>query len=144
MIRCKQFECTEGLKDMCCHECHDESCKERCTLKHDKCGHSFNDGSKLPAPFQTKALAVMQQIADLDKQKKLLEAQDKEVRQELQRCMDEYGIKSFENEILKITYIEPTTRTTLDSARLKKELPAVAEKYSKRSLVKGTVRIEVK
>ena len=94
--------------------------------------------------FQSKALAVMQNIAALDKQKKQLEAQDKVVRQELQKLMDEHGIKKFENEILAITYVEPTTRTTIDSARLKKELPAVAEKYSKISQVKSSVRIEVK
>ena len=94
--------------------------------------------------FQTKAMAVMREIAELDRMKKQLEAKDKVVRQELQEAMDKYGIKKFENDILKVTYVEPTTRTTIDSARLKKELPAVAEKYTKTSQVKGSVRIEVK
>ena len=89
-------------------------------------------------------MVIMQKIAELDLQKKQLEAQDKAVRQELQAAMDKYGVKKFENDILKITYVEPSTRTSIDSARLKKELPAVAEKYSKISQVKGSVRIEVK
>ena len=66
------------------------------------------------------------------------------VRQELQEAMDKYGVKKFENDILKITYVEPTTRTSIDSARLKQELPAIAEKYTKVSQVKGSVRIDVK
>ena len=94
--------------------------------------------------FQSKALATMQTIADLDLQKKQLEAQDKVVRQQLQELMDQYGIKKFENDILKITYVEPTTRTTIDSKKLKEDLPAIAEKYSKVTQVKGSVRIEVK
>lgn len=102
------------------------------------------DNNQELALFQSKAIAVMQGIAELDRQKKLLEAQDKTLRQELQEAMDKYGVKKFENDILKITYVEPTTRTTIDSARLKKELPAVAEKYSKISQVKGSVRIDVK
>ena len=94
--------------------------------------------------FQNNAIAVMRKIAELDLQKKQLEAQDKAVRQELQEAMDKYGIKKFENDILKVTYVEPTTRTSIDSARLKKELPAIAEKYTKTTAVKGSVRIEVK
>ena len=58
--------------------------------------------------------------------------------------MDKYGVKKFENDILKITYVEPTTRETIDSKKLKAELPAVAAKYTKISQVKGSVRIEVK
>jgi predicted phage-related endonuclease len=96
------------------------------------------------ALFHNKAMVIMQNIANLDKQKKQLEAQDKVLRQDLQKAMDKYGVKKFENDILKITYVEPTTRTAIDSARLKKELPAIAEKYSKTSQVKGSVRIEVK
>jgi uncharacterized protein YpuA (DUF1002 family) len=95
-------------------------------------------------PFQSKAMAIMQKIVDLNIQKKQLEAQDKDVRQQLEKVMGEYGITSFENDLLKVTYVAPTTRTTIDSAKLKKELPAVAEKYTKISQVKGSVRIEVK
>jgi predicted phage-related endonuclease len=40
--------------------------------------------------------------------------------------------------------VEPTTRTTIDSKKLKEDLPAIAEKYSKTTVVKGSVRIDVK
>ena len=94
--------------------------------------------------FQSKAMAVMQEIADNDRLRKQLDAKDKAVRQELQEAMDKYGIKKFENDILKVTYVEPTTRSTIDSKKLKEELPAIAEKYTKTTVVKGSVRIEVK
>ena len=145
MTRCK--EAPEGCKmgGICCFECEIMgSCDDACDTDIKTCGCSIVEETTELTLFQSKAMAVMQGIAKLDRQKKLLEAQDKTLRQELQEAMDKYGIKKFENDILKITYVEPTTRSTIDSARLKKELPAVAEKYSKISQVKGSVRIEVK
>ena len=146
MIKCKEAECDYGNGDICCNECSQVGCDMRCDYHHTACDLSFTDEVETTdiALFQSNAMVIMQKIADLDLQKKQLEAQDKAVRQELQEAMDKYGVKKFENDILKITYVEPTTRTSIDSARLKKELPAVAEKYSKISQVKGSVRIEVK
>lgn len=146
MIKCKEGACPHGQGVTCCHGCSVVDCNDRCDDDVNTCGNSIIEDTKSAdlVPFQSKAMVIMQRIADLDLQKKQLEAQDKEVRQQLQKAMAEYGIKSFENDILKVTYIAPSTRTTIDSAKLKKELPAVAEKYTKISQVKGSVRIEVK
>ena len=55
-----------------------------------------------------------------------------------------HDIKKLESDRLLITYIAPTTRQTIDSARLKKELPDVAKEYAKTSEVKETVRITLR
>ncbi len=145
MFKCKVGECPRGQGNLCCFNCSDrDGCHDRCEKTPDDCGHSVKKETTDVVPFQSKAMAIMQKIVDLNIQKKQLEAQDKEVRQQLEKVMGEYGIKQFENDLLKVTYVEPTTRTTIDSAKLKKELPAVAEKYTKVSQVKGSVRIEVK
>lgn len=143
MIKCKLDGCNKQI--VCCKECPDaKGCEDRCDLDPNICGDSeFAETTDLTL-FQSKAIAIMQEIADLDRMKKQLEAKDKVVRQELQEAMDKYGIKKFENEILKVTYVEPTTRSTIDSKKLKEELPAIAEKYTKTTVVKGSVRIEVK
>ncbi len=150
MIGCKDGGCKDH-GTICCRVCPEvEYCDvANCSCSKDpcNCGHSIMDEPETTNEltlFQNKAMVVMRKIAELDIQKKQLEAQDKAVRQELQEAMDKYGIKKFENDILKVTYVEPTTRTSIDSARLKKELPAIAEKYTKTSQVKGSVRIEVK
>ena len=143
MIKCKEFECDNGKGFICCCEC-DEICENSCTYFPSNCGNAIKEENTELTLFQSNAMAIMQEIANLDRMKKELDAKDKVMRQELQEVMDKYGVKKFENDILKITYVEPTTRTTIDSTRLKKELPAVAEKYSKISQVKGSVRIEVK
>lgn len=144
MIRCNELGCEHGKGFICCCECND-SCKDRCEENPQNCGGAIVEETTTDMTlFQSNALAIMREIAELDRQKKQLEAQDKVVRQQLQEAMDKYGVRKFENDILKITYVEPTTRSTIDSTRLKKELPAIAEKYSKVSQVKGSVRIEVK
>ena len=66
------------------------------------------------------------------------------MKSKLLEAMEKNGIKLFENDKVKFMYIAPTTRTSIDSAKLKKELPDVAEKYSKTSNVSASVRITVK
>lgn len=144
-MKCKNGECARGHGNRCCAVCSDRNgCTDACDSIPEECGWCEQEATTDVIPFQSKAMAIMQKIVDLNIQKKQLEAQDKDVRQQLEKVMGEYGIKQFENDLLKVTYVEPTTRTTIDSAKLKKDLPAVAEKYTKVSQVKGSVRIEVK
>ena len=42
----------------------------------------------------------------------------------------------------KLTYVSPSTRNTIDSKKLKEEEPAIAEKYTKTTNVKATIRLE--
>ena len=60
--------------------------------------------------------------------------------------MTEQGVDSWEtrNKSLLITRVAPSTKPTIDSARLKADLPEIAEKYTKISNVKGYVRITVR
>ena len=66
------------------------------------------------------------------------------MREKLREAMEKYGVKSFETPEIKFTYVAPTTRTSIDSTKLKKDLPDVAAKYSKTSKVSASVKITVK
>jgi hypothetical protein len=59
-------------------------------------------------------------------------------------AMEKSGIKSFENDLLKITYVAPSTRSSIDTVKLKKDLPEIADKYTRSIPVKGSLRITVK
>lgn len=83
-------------------------------------------------------------IKAIEERKKAAEAQAVELRAALMAAMEANGVTSFENERIKLTYVAPTTRTTIDSARLKKEMPEVAEEYTKTSNVKASLRITLK
>lgn len=151
MFKCKEAMDAKCGKNCCCLECNeldtcDEACESVCGGKYkhpSECSEAFEETADLVV-FETNAATVIQEIANIANQKKALEEQDKEMRAELERVMDLYGVKSFENDIIKISYVEPTTRTTIDSAKLKKKYPTIAEECSKTSEVKGSVRITVK
>lgn len=88
--------------------------------------------------------AAEQEIKKFDLLKKEVEKQADLLKQRLIEAMRTQNIKSFENEAIKITYVAPTTRATIDSARLKKELPEIAEQYTKISNTSDSVRITLK
>ena len=83
-------------------------------------------------------------IKQIEEQKKAAEEQAAELRAALMKAMEANGVTSFENESIKITYVAPTTRTAIDSTKLKKEMPEIAEKYAKTSNVKASLRITLK
>jgi len=78
---------------------------------------------------------------ELDRQKKEIDRQMSEITDTVKDLMRDKGIKTFENDLVKITYVAPSTRETIDSAKLKKEMPDIAAKYTKTSEVKDSVRI---
>lgn len=83
-------------------------------------------------------------IAQADMMKKEAEARLNEVKEAVQKAMEENDVKSFENDTIKITYVAPVEKETIDSARLKKELPNVARDFTKKVTQKASVRITVK
>lgn len=146
MIKCKQAIKFGSIcnKICCCLDCEErEGCKDVCTDVRENCPDAFEEKDAL-ATMQTEAAAIIKAVADLALQKKQVEEREKEVRGQLVAAMEKFGVKSFENETVKFVYVAPTTKTTIDSAKLKKELPDVAEKYSKTSDVSASVRITVK
>lgn len=67
----------------------------------------------------------------------------KELKEELIETMESNGITDgFETNGLKVIYKKPSTRTTLDSKKVKEDLPEIFEKYSKTSDVKSSVSLE--
>ena len=65
---------------------------------------------------------LLKQIADIINHKKELEEQEKaEIKVKVKEAMEKYNIKKFESDILNITYVAESTKTSIDSAKLKKE-----------------------
>lgn len=149
MIKCKIAGDAACGKSCCCLEC-EQTCVDICeyvaTGKCEDpktCENAVLEGGEMVA-FKEKTLTVIQAIADIASKKKELEEQDKKMREQLEAAMEQHNIKSFENDLVKITYTEPSKRISVDSAKLKKNYPDVYAECSKTSDVKGSVRITVK
>ena len=152
MVKCKQAieNSTSCGKVCCCYECEDrERCPDVCGnvgVMEDyasACEDAISEEQEMVV-FKSSVLAITQTIANIATEKKRLEDDDKRMREELEKAMNDYGVTSFENEFVKITHVDPTTKVTVDSKKLKTELPDIYEKYSKVSDVKGYVKISVK
>lgn len=89
------------------------------------------------AEISTKISQTIEAIEKLEEVVKLF-------REAVLSEMQLKGIKKFDNGQISITYIEPTTRVSIDSKKLKEELPDVYSKYSKISDVKASVKISKK
>lgn len=146
MTICKTAEgnCPRNLV-ICCGECeYRNGCAERCpTNTMEGCHNKEVVGDELEV-FTASVPDVIASMTNLLQLKKDLEEQEKVMKQKLLEAMETYGVKAFENDQIKLTYVAPTTRTAIDTARLKKDHPQIAADYSKTSEVSASVRITVK
>jgi hypothetical protein len=81
------------------------------------------------------------EMDELDTQKKEIENRSNLIIETVKGLMRDKGIKCFENDLIKLTYVAPTTRETIDTKKLKADLPEIAAKYIKTSEIKDSVRI---
>jgi len=143
MMRCKfaiddKNECTN-----CCFFCDKkDTCKDACGDIEEKCEQQVEETDL--QVIQSAVPDVLIAITDIAVQKKRLEKQEKVMKQKLLQAMEEHGVKSFETPEVKFMYVAPTTRTTIDSKKLKADHPDLVEAYSKTSNVSASVRITVK
>jgi len=93
-------------------------------------------------PNDEEALLV---ITQAKKQQEELDLFFKKLKAVLEEQAEKKGVIPYvDNDVIRISYKQGHTRTTIDSKKLKEELPDVAEKYSKTTNVKGSWTIELK
>ena len=73
-----------------------------------------------------------------------LENEKKMLMDALQGAMEENGIRSFENNHLKITYIDETDVEMFDKKLFREEHPTMYDEYVKMSPRKAYVKVTVK
>jgi len=73
--------------------------------------------------FNQQHVQVFKDLALVTKSKKQLEAQEKEYKKQLEEAMDLYGIKSIDNDHLKITRVEPKPSVSIDLVKLEDKEP---------------------
>jgi predicted phage-related endonuclease len=144
-IKCKN-DCPESKFDGCCCVCpyrDNGECEPCDKTEPQDCPDAVFEGTGLEV-FQNKAAAIIKKISLIVSQKAEIEKAEKEMREELQKAMDKHGVKKFDNDVIKVTYVEASTRTSIDSTKLKAQQPDIYEKFSKTNPVKAFVKIELK
>lgn len=84
----------------------------------------------------------IEMMRKLEALKSAVEERQKAINEQLINIFKAKGIKSFKSDTLNITYVEPTTRQSVDNAKLKAD--GLYEKYCKTTNVKESIRITIK
>lgn len=75
---------------------------------------------------------------------KQLEDREEELKEKAMSYMAGKQLKLFENDEIKLTYVEPSKRVILDSQRLRKEKPNLFDEYKTETVIKENLRITLK
>lgn len=84
---------------------------------------------------------VIEKIKDFKKAKAQMDLVEKELNKSLKEAMEKVGLKKFIVNGLCATIKDGTTRTTVDSKRLKEEAPDIYEEYSKTTPVASLITL---
>ena len=84
---------------------------------------------------------LMQKIKVKEDELKLLKDMVDSIKTVLYGTMEKEGIKTVDRGNLKITYVAPSSRTSVDSKKLEKEEPEIYKKYVKTTTVAGSIKI---
>ncbi|MEG2412606.1 MAG: hypothetical protein RSA29_16980 [Clostridium sp.] len=97
----------------------------------------------LPA-LPKESVAILARLADIEKRYKVMEEERDNLKSQLLEAMEKHLVTKWENDDMSIKYVAPTTKSSIDSKSLKKDMPYIFEKYSKTSHVKSSVRFKLK
>ena len=84
---------------------------------------------------------LMEEIKAKEDELKLIKEKVDKVKEILYGTMEKEGVKTVDRGNLKITYVAPSCRTSVDSKKLEKEEPEIYKKYVKTTTVAGSIKI---
>lgn len=138
MKKCKLATVSNTVrgKDECCEYC-ETPCDKKCVKDSSTCGNledtnETSDGAAVSPTvneFVAKYDNTLKEIRDFECQMAKIKEQNDILREKILKAMTEFNIKSFENDYIKLTYVAPTTRESIDSKSLKANEPEIAKKY---------------
>lgn len=84
---------------------------------------------------------LMQEIKIKEDELNLMKEKVYKVKETLYSTMGKEGVKTVDRGKLKITYVAPSTRVSVDSKKLQKEEPEIYKKYVNTTTVAGSIKI---
>lgn len=143
----EEFDKFTAVEELCPSNFGLNDLGDNCTQQCDSCWNKALTGIEFKAAvpgLPVEIMPVLKKLQELEIQSKQIKETEELLKADLLKAMETHGVKKWDNEVMTVTYTGATTRTSIDSAKLKKELPDVAEKYTKTSNVKSSIRIKLK
>ena len=129
-----------GMTVMPCEYVGDEKIEN--LLKAEREGRLISDVDLGVSEEELEDLTeLMEEIKAKEDELKLMKEKVDKVKEILYGTMEKEGIKTVDKGNLKITYVAPSCRTSVDSKKLEKEEPEIYKKYVKTTTVAGSIKI---
>lgn len=87
---------------------------------------------------------VKELTADLQKTLEGLRSTKSELETEIKEEVNKQSVKTYEDDFIKVTVMQPYERTSVDTKKMQEENQELVEKYKKVSTVKGRTTVKVK
>lgn len=110
-----------------------------CDSKGEKYSNTIVQADALPVAYKD----IEQRIALVETHLKKMEAQRKELYEEIMKAMVKYGVYQWTGEVVKFTRRKESIRKTFDKERFEKDYPGVYGQYVKETPTAGSLTIKV-
>lgn len=87
---------------------------------------------------------VFEIVKALEEKANEIATKKEEMKTSLKEAMENNNVKKFENDIISVTYVAPTTRVGVDTEKLKTEYEEVYLDCLKETSVKSSIRLKIK
>ena len=87
---------------------------------------------------------IAYQIAEFERQIKLIEDQEKRLKQAILEEMEAKNVIKIDTDVMTITYVAPTDREKFDSKKFREDHADLYDEYVSMIPVKSSIRIKVK
>lgn len=108
----------------------------------------MNENENELVAFEQSQMAAFKALAEFKMAREKLDEQEKKLKEQLEKAMQDYGIKSFKNDFVTLSYVEASSSETIDLKAFEKNEPTLYSEllrdYKKVTNKKAYVRILVK
>lgn len=147
MIKCKECgsaTCPQEL-DICCGVCPmKKNCGNCCELSENAACESRLEAPDDASGFALAIPSTISRLKEIARLKKQLDEEEKALKIVVYRNMEVYGIPKYDDAEVTFSKVVPSVRVSIDSAKLKKLHPDIAEECSKSTQVAGTIKVVLK
>ena len=129
-----------GLKDTFeGSNCSLSKCKE-C---YDKALVGIEFKAEVPG-LPKEIMPALLKLQELEIQSKAIKEESDKLKTNLLEAMEQHGITKWDNDVMTITYVAASVRSSVDSKKLLKDYPEIYSEVIKKSNVKSSIRIKLK
>ena len=89
-------------------------------------------------------MPALLKLQELEVQSKAIKEESDKLKTNLLESMEQHGITKWDNDVMTITYVAASVRSSVDSKKLLKDYPEIYSEVIKKSNVKSSIRIKLK